>query len=305
MLDEKAGDKTLLEHCLAASDFHDTQRPQRNGLFHANTEHHLFDRNTVKGYEHYVAFPNMGDVWGKRQIARLLDHRGEKEKAAELRKKADARARAIIKYLYNTAPGYEGTWKQIHENGDVLQIRHGIDFMHGGVALHEDLAPKQKDQIHQWWHEQILGQTRESDIWVISQDRRDGNNGPHQMEHNGQGAYPGWPYHYAWALHKMGYRDSVMEQLDIIKSITRMGAIGQGYNRDGRRSRSGWVEIAGAFPVPYILNFVFGAEPSGDTLGFSPNPGIKPGATLKGIRWHKGVYEVNHTGKIKRTRQQP
>jgi hypothetical protein len=81
------------------------------------------------------------------------------------------------------------------------------------------------------WFLGHLVRLQSDDKWVVAQDPRDGNNGIHQMEHNGRGAYPAWPYHDGWALKALRYpRDTI----DLLRLIAGVRAVGQGYSPDGR-----------------------------------------------------------------------
>jgi len=83
------------------------------------------------------------------------------------------------------------------EDVDKRNWRHSWDFMCAGSFMAADLSPAPKQQMRDWFM-QNLARAGSEDRWVVAQDPREGNNGPHQMEHNGRGAYPAWPYHDGW-----------------------------------------------------------------------------------------------------------
>jgi hypothetical protein len=89
----------------------------------------------------------------------------------------------------------------------LLQIRHSWDFMNAGTFLAADLSPVQRQQMRDWFLGHLV-RLQSDDKWVVAQDPRDGNNGIHQMEHNGRGAYPAWPYHDGWALKALRYPET-------------------------------------------------------------------------------------------------
>jgi len=297
-LDHRVGERTVLEHLVAATEWAD-QRPQWNGLFHAGEEANLFDDDTVKGYHHFVAAPNAADVFARRSVAELLACRKQRpELAARFRAQADARAQAIIRELYNAEGEFAGTWKQRHADGTVANIRHGWDFMNTGAFLARDLSEAQKRQMRDWFVKH-LARLDSEDVWVVAQDPRDGNNGPHQMEHNGMGAYPAWPYHYGWALHEMGFEEDVVRLLETLDGITARGPIGQGHHRDGRRCRSNWVNASGATAAAYVINLLFDARPGLAT--FKPQPQLRnfdPDARLVGLRVKGQLRTVSSRGVV-------
>jgi hypothetical protein len=174
--------------------------------------------------------------------------------------------------------------------------RHGWDFMLIGSFMPSDLGPDQRRRMRDWYATQIV-RYGSDDVWLVSQDRRDGNNGPHQMEHNGMGAYPAWAYHYGYALHRMGFQEDVERTLEVIKGITRYGAYSQGWLRDGRRCRSNWVNASGASLAAFIPNFIFNARPGYGE--FRPQPRFihfDPTARLEGMRVRGRTYTVTRAG---------
>jgi hypothetical protein len=117
--------------------------------------------------------------------------------------------------------------------------------MNAGSFLADDLKPSQRKQMRDWFVGN-LAKTEPEAIWIVAQDPRDENNRPHQMEHNGRGAYPAWPFHAAWALRELGFPEVAQDLTKQIAPIVRYGAISQGNRPNGRRCRSGWASVAGA-----------------------------------------------------------
>ncbi|MCU0982081.1 MAG: DUF4232 domain-containing protein [Pirellulaceae bacterium] len=268
-LDKPIGDRTMLAHLREAVDWHQT-RPQWNGLAHYGEEANLFDDQTVVGYHHFVAAPNAACAGIKRSLAEIYEQRyADARTATTLRSEAQTIASALLEHLYNDQGEYAGTWKQRHQDGRVLQIRHSWDFMNAGTFLAPDLSLVERQQMRDWFLGHLV-RLQSDDRWVVAQDPRDGNNGIHQMEHNGRGAYPAWPYHDGWALKTLGYPQDAVALLRLIAGIPAAGAIGQGYSPDGRRCRSGWATAAGTTAASYLTRNVFDIAPG---LGaFRPQP---------------------------------
>ncbi|MFV2066583.1 MAG: hypothetical protein ACC645_06345 [Pirellulales bacterium] len=259
-LDKRIVDKTMLEHLREVVDWHKT-RPQWNGLADYGEEANLFDDDTVVGYHHFVAAPNAACVGIKRWLATIYEKRYADTRASTtLRSEAQLIAASLLKHLYNDRGEYAGTWKQRHQDGRVLQIRHSWDFMNAGTFLADDLSPVQRQQMRDWFVGNLV-RPQLDDMWVVAQDPRDGNNGPHQMEHNGRGAYPAWPYHDGWALKTLGYPQHAVALLRRIDGIPAVGAIGQGYRPNGRRCRSNWGNVSGATAAAYLTRNVFDIAP--------------------------------------------
>ena len=295
-LDKEVAGKTMLRHLRDAADWHKT-RPQWNGLAHYGEEKNLFDDHTVVGYHHFVAAPNAACVWMKRRLADVYEKvRQDQATARQLRKEAKQLAEALVRHLYNDEGDYLGTWKQRHQDGRMLRIRHSWDFMNSGSFLAEDLSPEQRKQMRDWFVGNLV-RFGSDDVWVVAQDPRDGNNGPHQMEHNGRGAYPAWPYHDGWALRELGFHQDVVDLLRVIDGITRHGAIGQGYYPGGRRCRSNWVNAAGATAAAYLTRHLFDVAP--DPEGFHPQPRLgdfDPNAFLEDVPVRGRLYRVTAGG---------
>ena len=295
-LDEAVAGKTMLGHLRHVADWHKT-RPQWNGLAHYGEEMNLFDDDTVPGYHHFVAAPNAADVWINRRLADIYERLyRDVTTARRLREEADRIVRALLEHLYNSEGEHAGTWKQRHMAGDFLQIRHSWDFMNAGSFLANDLSDAQRQQMRDWYANSVV-RFESDDIWVIAQDPRDGNNGPHQMEHNGRGAYPAWPYHQGWALKELGFHGDVARLLRLLCGVTRYGAIGQGHFPNGRRCRSGWASAAGATSATFVLDNLFDIRP---TLGvFHPRPrldGFDNEALLENVVIQSVRYRVTKHG---------
>jgi hypothetical protein len=299
LLDEEFNGRTILQLLRSAADWHKT-RPQWNGVAHYGDEANLFDEYTVENYKHYVAAPNAADVWLNRMLASIYETRYDDARtASELRREADRIALAVIANLYNSNPGYEGTWKQRHEDGKMSQERHSWDFMLAGSFMQEDLSQKQKQEMRNWFVNNLV-QIDSEDTWVVAQDPRDGNNGEHQMEHNGRGAYPAWPYHDGWALKSMGFHEDTIKLLEVIDGVTKMGAIGQGHTPQGRRCRSNWANIAGASAAAYLLHNVFDIWPDLGELRPHPNlVGFDSNASFTNVPVRGVLYRVSGDGATK------
>ncbi|MCU0983108.1 MAG: hypothetical protein MUF25_28445 [Pirellulaceae bacterium] len=168
--------------------------------------------------------------------------------------------------------------------------------MCAGSYMAADLSPAQKQQMRDWFMQNLV-RVGSEDRWVVAQDPRDGNNGPHQMEHNGRGAYPAWPYHDGWALHEMGFHGDVVALLRVIQRGTAMGAIGQGYHPDGRRCRSNWANVAGGSAAAFLLHNVFDIRPGFGP--FAPRPqlaGFDPDARFENVPVRGRLYRVTARG---------
>ena len=252
-LDRDVRGKTIWESLLSVDEWHES-RPKWNGLSHYGEEMNLFDDKTVLGYHHYVAGPNAAAVWIKRRIADFAEsHREDSDLANRLRLEADQLAAAVIGNLYQAEGDHAGTWRQRHQNGAFANLRHGWDFMNVGTFLAEDLRPAQRQQMRDWFVNHLASPAPGA-IWMVTQDPRDGNNGTHQMEHNGRGAYPAWPFHSAWALRELGFPEDARRLTRQIAPITKWGAISQGNDGvTGRRCRSGWASVAGATMATLVM----------------------------------------------------
>jgi hypothetical protein len=295
-LNQQVGDRTILEHLRRAADWHKT-RPQWKGLAHYGEERNLFDDITVPGYSHFVAAPNAADVWINRALADIYDQvRHDPATAETLRAEARRIAEALKASLYQPKGSFAGTWKQRHLDGWELKIRHSWDFMCAGSFMAQDLSANQKQQMRDWFMANLVRPETDG-RWVVAQDPRDGNNGEHQQEHNGRGAYPAWPYHDGWALHAMGYDKDVITLLRVIQRVPEMGAFGQGYNPAGRRCRSNWANVAGGSAAAYLLHNVFDIWPG---LGpFRPAPrlaGFDASGYFESVPVRGKLYRVSSRG---------
>ena len=123
LLDEKAGDKTVLEHMKGLVTGWKQLVFKTGQLADYGDAKNLLECDSK--YMHAVASLNAANVGMMRMLASLLEWRGDAAGAADLRASAKSLAAAVLK-LYVPV---EGVWLAAQPTGRFLKVRHVYDFI--------------------------------------------------------------------------------------------------------------------------------------------------------------------------------
>ena len=139
----------------------------------------------VSSYVHEVAGLNAANVYNLRFAADLLEHRGQKDKAATLRKEAVDLAKRVNQ-LY--VPG-KGIWKCRLPDGTYNEVHHCYDFGVTLTTIGDLMTQKQRSEMVQFFQRELQTPT-----WMRALSTRDLDvTFSIRPDHQWTGAYCSWP----------------------------------------------------------------------------------------------------------------
>jgi len=224
----------------------------------------------VSTYLHEVAGMNAGNVSSMRFVAGLLEHRGERQQAAQLRAEASDLAARINRLLYVDGKGW---WRCGQPDGTFNEVRHCYDFLAVLDNMSSDLSEKQKREMAGYFHEQLM-----SKKWMRALSAGDPDATWNiRPDHSCLGAYAAWPPMCAKGLYKCESPGAIAPWLTELAKAGRQGPIGQGHFTEdvvpplagGAHKASedppyieDWCCIsAGAF-TDLVIDSIFGVDPT-------------------------------------------
>ncbi len=232
----------------------------------------------VPTYKHIVPSFNAGYIWMMRELADMVEMKGDGEKASGLRKEADEMVERLMK-LY----AGEGVWYSLYPGGKKIEVRHCLDFMFMGRYLPGDLTGQVKQEMLEFLYDELI-----TDRWMRAQSLRDvAAAESDRPDHGPLGAFDGWPAGTMDALSRMGYPEKALDFYHAIEPVTYEGCWAQAHELWGdhkyeknarvRIAQRGWHnrESSGGISLSQVMlkNF-FGFYPGmeGGPITGSPPP---------------------------------
>jgi hypothetical protein len=307
-LDKRVGDRTMLEHLEEHALYWKKLDRSGHGLGDYGTIENLLE--VVSTYLHEVAGMNANNVHSMRVVADLHERRGNGRRARELRAEAKALAERINRLLYVNGKGY---WRCGQPDGSFNEVRHCYDFLAVLDNMAEDLSATQKREMADFfWRElhsekwmRALSQSDADATWNIRPD------------HSCLGAYAAWPPMTAKGLYKIESPSRIAPWLREVAKAGNQGPIGQGHfvedvfppvNGGARKSPEDapfiedWCCIAAGAFSELVIDSIFGAELT-ISNGIRVNSRLAefdPNASLEGLRYQGGLYNITGNGAEKR-----
>lgn len=266
-LDEKVGDKTVLQHLDSlATNWQKLQRDKGVMLADYGENRNLLE--CAPAYIHRVPSFNAANVWMMRTTADFYEKRGNTKRAAQLREWADEFAQAVLK-LYK--PG-DGVWYALHRDGDRVELRHCYDFVCIGRFMPEDLTPQMKEEMVNFVERELI-----TDHWMRAMSPRDKAAAESDRpDHGPMGAYDAWPALTAESMCFLGAWDSALDFFCDTQEVLYEGIYGQSreFYGDNRGDRDAPVRIAmrGACMRESVGGGAFAEMIIGTLFGFQPQP---------------------------------
>jgi hypothetical protein len=135
-------------------------------------------------YTHGVASMNAQGVWLLRTMAAWHEQRGNAEKARSMRARADAFVPKVLQ-LYKPS---DGVWYSLQPDGRKSELRHCMDYIFVGSALHKDLSETQRKEMNRFVRRELM--TRD---WMRAMSRKDDSSPLTQRtDHGPTGSYDVW-----------------------------------------------------------------------------------------------------------------
>lgn len=175
----------------------------------------------VNTYLHEVASLNAANVFNLRAAAEVLELRGQKDPAFQLREEARLLAVEVNK-LYARGKGF---WCARFPDGSLREVRHCLDFFTVLNAMPDDLGTDQKREMADFFTRELMTPT-----WMhaLSCDDDDAMFSV-RPDHQWTGAYPAWPPLSARGLYRIGQVDRAFEWLKGLSRSANQGPFGQAH----------------------------------------------------------------------------
>lgn len=300
-LDHRVGERTVLEHVRTFAAHYRTL-DRGSGLADYGDRNSLLE--AVGTYEHEVASLNAANVWILRELATLLEHRGDAAAAAPLRRDATALI-PRIQELYVAGAGY---WRCRQPDGTLVPVRHAWDFAHVLNFLHADLPVAQQAEMLRFFETELLSPT-----WLAALSPLDEDAGfSLRLDHQWNGSWPGWVSFSASALLKAGRPDLLSGWLPGLARSANQGPYSQAHfvehyappiEGGARKGPTEWPYIndwavicAGNFFETVLLD-VFGLDFGYAALTAQPRlERFDPTARLANVPWHGRLHRVTARG---------
>ena len=294
MLDEKAGEKTVLEHLKELATGWKRLVPKDQELADYGDPTHLLECDPV--YIHAVASLNAANVGMMRMLAELLEMRGDSRGGEELRADAKSLAAAVLK-LY--VPG-EGVWNCALPDGRLIKARHVYDFATIAKWMAEDLSPSMRREMVAFVERELI-----TEGWMRAMSLQDAA-APEsdRPDHGPMGAYDEWPALTLQGFCKLGYGEKAFDPFYRFEKVTHEGPYAQSHEILGRN----WddpvrVALRGYEATHTMIGSTFTELIVGSFLGFQPDwrgeriltePCLPPGfeGGLSGILFRGKQYEL-------------
>lgn len=175
----------------------------------------------VSSYVHEVAGLNAANVFNLRFAADLLEFKGQKEKAAALRKEA-VELGARVNELYVEG---KGVWHCRLPDGSYNEVHHCYDFGTTLTTIGDLMSEKQKKEMVQFFRSELQTPT-----WMRALSTKDLDvTFSIRPDHQWTGAYTAWPALALSALFVAGEIGTAFSWMQGLAKATRQGPIAQAH----------------------------------------------------------------------------
>ena len=191
----------------------------------------------VPTYKHIVPSFNAGYAWMMREMARIYEKLGNREKAAEMNTMASDMIQRILK-LY----AGNGVWYSLYPNGKKIEVRHCLDFFFIGKYIPNDVPENIRKEMIDFLYRELM-----ADHWMRAQSVDDvAAAQSDRPDHGPLGAYDGWPAETMDALTQMGHPQKALDFYHAIEPVTYEGIWAQAHELWGenKKTRHAKVRIA-------------------------------------------------------------
>jgi hypothetical protein len=301
-LDERIADQTVLQRLQTlATDWKKLLLKPSDELADYGEASNLLE--CVPTYIHKVPSFNAANVWMMRELANILEAKGDTVEARSLRDQANTMVGAVMT-LYQ--PG-KGVWASLHRDGTRVEMRHCYDFATVGRFMAPDLPPDVRQEMVGFVQRELL-----TDKWMRAQSLLDvAAADSDRPDHGPMGAYDAWPAVTVDAMCSLGHWKEAVEFLKKTRAAIYEGVYAQAreFYGPGRREPNPPVRIAqrggcmrectggGAF-AETIINTLFGFMPrlGGDLRLCDTNAPRGFLGELCNVRYGSSLYEIGASG---------
>lgn len=174
----------------------------------------------VPTYKHIVPSFNVGYAWMMREMARIYEKLGKREKAAQM----DTFASEMIQRILKLYAG-NGVWYSLYPAGKKIEVRHCLDFFFIGKYIPNDVPENIRKEMIDFLYRELM-----ADHWMRAQSVDDvAAAQSDRPDHGPLGAYDGWPAETMDALTQMGFPQKALDFYHAIEPVTYEGIWAQAH----------------------------------------------------------------------------
>jgi hypothetical protein len=303
-LDKEVNGRKVLDLLVSYAEHWRALDTNKHGLADYGGVNNLLE--AVSSYVHEVAGLNAANVYNLRFAAELLEHKGQQEKAAALRKEAEELGRRVNE-LYVEG---RGIWRCRLPDGSYNEVHHCYDFGTTLVTIGDLMSEKQKKEMVRFFREELKTPT-----WMRALSTKDLDvTFSTRPDHQWTGAYTAWP---SLALSGLFVAGEVELAYDWIKGIARsamQGPIAQAHftedfyppeaNGGAAKAPSDqpyindWACVSGCAYLEPVVENIFGISAGlFGKIEARPNFGQLDGrAELRNLRYQGKTYTATKQG---------
>jgi hypothetical protein len=259
----------------------------------------------VDSYLHEVVSLNAANVFNMRFASELLELRGRRDEAENLREEARLLAGEVNK-LYAKGKGY---WCARFPDGSLHEVRHCLDFFTVLNTMPDRLSDAQKREMTDFFVRELQTPT-----WMHALSCADDNAMfSVRPDHQWTGAYPAWPPLSVTGLYRIGQIDLAFDWLKGLARSANQGPFGQAHfaesvvpAEDGgaRKAPPDWPYIndwtcsSNGSWTNVIIEAIFGVRATlNDGISAQPQFGrFDRDAVLRNLRYQGRAYTVTRKG---------
>ena len=303
-LDTDVGGRKVLDYLVSYAEHWRELDTNNHGLADYGGVNNLLE--AVSSYVHEVAGLNAANVYNLRFAAELLDFKGQKDKAAALRKEAEDLGKRV-QQLYVDG---EGIWRCRLPDGSYNIVHHCYDF---GTTLMNigDLMPaKQKREMVEFFKRELQTPT-----WMRALSTKDLDvTFSIRPDHQWTGAYCAWAALALSGLYVAGEADVAIEWIKGLAKTSMQGPFAQAHfteafytpESNGAAAKStsdqpyinDWACVSGCNYLEPIIDSIFGINAGlfGEITA-KPNFGkFDAAAELRNINYQGKTYTATKNG---------
>jgi hypothetical protein len=303
-LDKEVGGQKVLDLLVSYAEHWRALDVNKHGLADYGGVNNLLE--AVSSYVHEVAGLNAANVFNLRFAAELLEFKGQKDKAAAMRKEAVELGKRVNE-LYVDG---KGVWRCRLPDGSYNEVHHCYDFGTTLTTIGDLMSEKQKKEMVQFFRSELQTPT-----WMRALSTKDLDvTFSVRPDHQWTGAYTAWPALALSALFYAGEIDTAFRWMKGLASVTRQGPIAQAHfteafvapeaNGGAIKAPSDqpyindWACVSGCNYLEPMVASIFGIE-AGLFGGLSAKPNFGPleaSAELRNISYQGKIYKATRRG---------
>ncbi len=303
-LDKEVGGVKVLDRLISYAENWRKLDTNKHGLADYGGVTNLLE--AVSSYVHEVAGLNAANVYNLRFAAELLEFKGQKTRAATMRKEANELGERV-QQLYVDG---KGIWKCRLPDGSYNEVHHCYDFGTTLMNIGDLMSAKQKREMVDFFKRELQTPT-----WMRALSTKDLDvTFSIRPDHQWTGAYCSWAALALSGLYVAGETETALEWIKGLAKTARQGPIAQAHFTESfYQPESNGAAIKAPSDPPYINDWACVAgcnylEPVVDSI-FGINAGLfgeitaKPNfgkfdanAELRNINYRGKIYTANKNG---------